>query len=650
MGLLDKIIKRSSWTPDDDRWYGDLSTPSSTGVTVDNDSAKSLTAVYAAIRILSQSISSLPLHLYKRTKDGKERVTEGPLVELIEKPCKEMTGMVYREVMVDHIAGWGTHFAEIERDSIKRVIGLWPLNPSKMRVERIGNRDVQYKYTLTDGTTKIFNSAQIMSVAGYGSNGLTGHNPIKLFQEAIGLGLAAEEYGARFFGNSARPSGVLRTDLQLSAEAKKNLGESWRAAYGGLSNSHRVAILDEGLTFQAISIDPAAAQLLETRKYTITDIARIFNVPPHMLADLDRATFSNIEQQSLEFIKFTLLPWLVRIEEVLNLTLLNDAERKVYYVKHQVAGLERADIVARYTAHNIARMGGWMTANEIRLIENMNPIDGGDEVLVPLNMITLSQAIEAPVPYKPPEKKEEKALTPSIEERSVKHTNRLRRQYEPLFERSAAKIIAKEEKAINKAIDKWMRERDAFDFAAWMDDFYNELPEHIKREFKPLLMSYAEAVQASAASEVGSEVGMNDALRAFIATYLDAYSERHVNDSMRQLESIVKQSPVTESPDTLKGNITEWAGRKPKQIAEYETVRGASAISKIVYAAAGITLLKWVTQGSESCPLCNKLNGKVVGIDKPFAEGKASGIDVGKPKFHPPLHKGCVCSIVPVKK
>lgn len=360
-----------------------------TGVNVTETSALRVTAVYACVRVLAETVATLPLVVYRRQKPrGKLRDPSHPLYTVLHDQANtEMTAMQLRETMMAHVLLWGNAYASIERDGAGNVVGLWPLLPDRTYVVRDDKTGkLVYITTLPNGEQVLLPWDQVLHIPGLSYNGIVGYSPIQCAREAIGLALAAEEFGARFFGNGARPGGVLEHPATLSDEAYKRLRSSWESMHRGLNNAQRLAILEEGMQYKPLTIPPEDAQFLETRKFQVTEICRLFRVPPHLVGDLERATFSNIEHQSIEFVVHTIRPWLVRWEQAINMKLLTPLERRRFFVEHIVDGLLRGDIASRYNAYAIARQNGWMSANDIRELENMNPIPGGDVYLVPLNM------------------------------------------------------------------------------------------------------------------------------------------------------------------------------------------------------------------------------------------------------------------------
>ena len=289
---------------------------------------------------------------------------------------------------------WGNAYAQIKRDGGGHTNELWYLKPNLMTVSRENGR-LKYGYANEDGQTLTFAADEIFHVKGLSMDGVKGLSPIGQAREAVGLALATEEYGARFFGNGARPGGVIEFPGVMKEPEK--LRKSWNDVFQGPRNSHKVAILEQGSKYHAIGIPPEEAQFLETRKFQINEICRIFRVPPHLVGDLEKATFSNIEHQSIEFVEHTVRPWLVRWEQEIWRSLLAESERKTYFVRFNVDGLLRGDYAARMQGYSVGRQNGWLSANDIRRLENLNPIskdEGGDLYLVNGNMTRASQAIK----------------------------------------------------------------------------------------------------------------------------------------------------------------------------------------------------------------------------------------------------------------
>ena len=398
MGLISWIKgKFSRDKPQNSFWFRQLPFlfgTSDSGKFVDDVTAMSNSVVLACVKVLSESVASLPLHFYRYTKNGKERAVDQTLYKLLhDAPNSTMTSFAFREMMMTQLLLRGNAYAYIVRDGNKEVMELLPLEARKMSVSYEDDWTISYTYSTDKSGLLKIPSQDILHIAGLGFDGLQGYSPIAMARNAIGLSLACEEHGAKFFSNGARPSGVLKCPTLLKDPSK--LRESWESAYGGSANAGKVAILEQGLDYQAISIPNSDAQFLETRRFQIEEIARIFRVPLHLLNDLSHATFSNIEHQSLDYVVHTLTPYLVRWEQALNKALLTQAEQKEYFFKFNTGGLLRGDIKSRYESYAIGRQQGFLSSNDIRELEDMNLLpdeEGGNAYLVNGNMMKVSQA------------------------------------------------------------------------------------------------------------------------------------------------------------------------------------------------------------------------------------------------------------------
>lgn len=360
---------------------------STSGKSVNERTAMQTTAVYSCVRILSETLASLPLHTYKHTDKGKEKAKEHHLYYLLsDEPNSEMTSFVFRETLMSHLLLWGNAYAQIIRDGRGKIISLYPLLPDKMTVSRTNKGDIFYIYN-KDGLEYPLRNDEVLHIPGLGFDGLVGYSPIAMARNAVGMAIATEEYGAKFFSNGATPGGVLEHPGVV--KDPKRIRESWNSVYQGSSNSHKVAVLEEGMSYKSIGIPPEQAQFLQTRKFQINEIARIFRIPPHMIGDLEKSSFSNIEQQSLEFVKYTLDPWVIRWEQALKRALFSSNEKKNYFIKFNINSLLRGDYQSRMQGYATGIQNGFLSPNDIRVLEDMNLIEDGDIYAMNGNMLKL---------------------------------------------------------------------------------------------------------------------------------------------------------------------------------------------------------------------------------------------------------------------
>jgi HK97 family phage portal protein len=384
-----------NWDYESGGWAGGNRNPS--GVKVDAETALRSTVVLACIRVLSTSVAGLPLHLYRRLSGGgKEIAREHPLYRLLHtQPNSWQTSFEWREQMMLHLLSHG--FALDEKVYTGGAISeIVPLHPSRVKTEQLENNRLRYTYREASGSSTVYTQDAVMSVRGMSDDGVNGMSTIELARDAIGLARACEIHGATFFGNGARPGVILSTDQMLSPEAAENTRNQWERAHRGPDRSHRTAVLQGGLKVTELGGNNQESQFLEARRFQVEEVCRLFGVPPHLVGDLTRSSFSNIEQQSLDFLTNGLMPYLRRIESSIARDLLDGDEE--HFVEFDTRGVLRADAAGRGAYYNTMWNLGVLSVNEIRSLENLNPVESGDVRFVQLNMTTLDKAAAAPEP------------------------------------------------------------------------------------------------------------------------------------------------------------------------------------------------------------------------------------------------------------
>ena len=423
MGLLSFIDRfrgpsasggdRSPWG---DFFFQPVSARTGSGMHVSPDSALRLAAVYACVRVLSESMASLPLVIYQRRADGgKDKVTDHWLFRLLAKrPNRFQNPFEWREMLQGHLALRGNAYNQIITNAKGEVVELMPLHPDRIRLELLPSGEYRYRFTDRFGTESVLPRGEVWHLRGLSSDGLMGMSPIELARENLGMALAAQDYGARFFANDAKPTGgwIEFPGSFKDSEAKKVFRESYQQAQSG-ANRGKVLVLENGMKFHEVGVTNKDAQFLELRKFQITDVARLFRVPPHMIGDLDRATFSNIEQQSLEFVMHTMTPWAERWEASIESELLLEGDD--IEVEFDFANLMRGDAASRASFYQSGIQNGWLTRNEARIAENLNPLEGLDEPLRPLNMVEESTAEDEALDTEQAEDSVQEAIEPSDE-------------------------------------------------------------------------------------------------------------------------------------------------------------------------------------------------------------------------------------------
>lgn len=656
LSKLKNLVTRGSYGPSNDFWYNPISAPTTAGADVSEQNALTYLTVFACVSLIAGDLARLPLILYKRRKDGgKERATGHPLYDILHNvPNSETDSFHWREMGQGQCLLWGNHFSFIERDGLGRVKGLWQLlNPGQIELKRLRGRLV-YAYKNAEGKEVIREKDKIFHVAGFGSNGLYGKSMISLAREAIGMGLAIEKFGSRYFGEGTHPAGTLEMDGYLG-EKREEYVAAFRKGYAGLGKSHSVMMLEGGAKYKPMTIPMEDAQFLETRQHQRLEICGMYHVPPHKIAiHGSNSNYNNLEQENASYVDSCLMHWLVRWESAISTQLLTAKERSGgLFAEFLVDGLLRGDSAARSDFYSKMVANGAMSPNDIRKKENLDPIDGGDQYFIPLNYVSLEQAgqLAEIKPEKPEEQKktEEKTLrnVHKKEERSVAVRDRIADRYYPLLLDAFQTVVNKESKSIKNQVTARAARRDNSSFTGWLDSFYDDFGGYVRQKTGPVLKSFLEAVRDETVREIGVNINDNET-NDFINDYINGYATRHVSSSKGQLIALNRD----EGEEEIVRRADEWYEKRAGKEATNEKVRAASAIFQTVAFAAGLSTY-WRIRGAKTCAYCTMLDGKKVNRGQSFVadgdklkpEGQES-MKIRGMKAHPPLHANCDCSLV----
>jgi HK97 family phage portal protein len=460
--------------------------------------------------------------LYRRDGEDRERAKNHPLYWLLhEAPNSEMSAFQWKETVGTHLFLRGNHFSHIERDRANRIKALWPLSPDRMTVKRPQpSAPLVYEYRTDAGGKRLYEPYEILHVRGMSLDGIIGLSPITVARDVIGAAVATHEYGARFFSNSSLATGLLTPETHLQPEQMKELRESWERSQGGPGNWHRTVITPPNLKFTALSITPEDSQFIETMKFRVADVARIFGVPPHKVGDFDRATYSNIESTNREWIKTgePMVHW-NRLENEINRTLLSDRQQGEYFCEHLIDGLLRGDMEQRHTAYASGIQWGHLTPNEVRRMENRPPLGPeGDEPWMPSNMIFMPDPNEpepepvvvmAPAPEQEPE--EDPGEAPAGDTVAVdEKTQAAARAFLPAFADVISRVVRREKADILASARHLLKRGRIEDFDAWLAEFQPQHEEWSSEQVEPLLRSFYLSVLGASGADVagiGSLVG-----------------------------------------------------------------------------------------------------------------------------------------------
>ncbi|MEV7282866.1 phage portal protein [Streptomyces sp. NPDC093111] len=658
-GPLSGLATPETWVED---WFSG-GTANSAGIRVDYDTALQYSPFFAGVRVISEDLAGLPLFLYERLKPrGKQRATDHPLYTLLhDQPNPMMSSVQLRETLQGHALMWGDGVAQVVTDKRTGVIEeIWPLRPDRLKicVRRTGAGAFQRVYQYRDDVNGIYATLlpdEVLHIGGLGFDGVRGYPVVELAANAIGLGLATEHHGAKVFSNGSAPGGALTHPSNLSPEARRRMADDWENIHKGIDRAHRVAILEEGVTWQQVGMPNDSAQFLETRKLQVGEMARWLRLPPHKVGDLDRATFSNIEQQQIDYVTSALNIWLVRWEQAILTQLLLPSERQQYYAEHLVDSLLRGDTAARYAAYAIGRQWGWLSANDVRDKENENPVAGGDDYLVPLNMVPAGRSL---------------AGADAVAERRARliagrHTVRetIAEQWGKKVEASDQDVADLEAKKVGALVDEHLvpgrgRTRSLALFLAALQALYADdgpIMERLAGLWIPLMTGFADDVAVQAAQDVSYDEPVD--LSVWARAYALSHASYQVSSSYGQLRTLAETTAGTSEDiaETIVERLAKWQADRPAQTARWESAQLPNAAARETWKAAGVKKIQWVARGSANCPYCQRLDGAVRAIETPFvAKGDDVEGDDGqaltakRDTFHPPVHPGCNCEVIPV--
>lgn len=649
---------------------------------VTTGSAMQIATVFTCVRILAESVMMLPLEMRQRQAGGgSRRATEHPAFSLLYSLSNpEMTAAELRQTAMGHLAQWGNAYLQKIPDNAGRWMELWPLRPDRMTVNRAPDGELIYQYRNAADRNMVFKAWEIMHVRGLSPDGLIGYSPIGVARRTFDTQARMDQYQDAFYANGARPGMLLKHPGKLSDKAYARLLSSWEDRHQGAVNANKLAILEEGMAAEDVGIPQNDAQFLESKKFSRAEICALFRVPAHMANDMESATFASLEQTSLEFVIYTLTPWLILWEQAIGRDLLTAPERMTYYAKHKLQGLLRGDNASRSAFYSTGLQWGYFSINDVRELEDINPVAGGDTYFVPLNMVPLDQAIKGlGAPAASPTVASVRAvaehmhpdgctcgghrnLTPAEQRASADDEQETLRQSRvelaramlPVLEDIATRTVRREVRDVRKLVEKHLRKRTNSDFLDAVTAFYADYNLVVEDNFRAALLSYARQAMLTAAAELGKKSkGLTDELRQFVGDYLALLGSGWAGSSRVQLEIVLAAAleAGADPADQIEERLTRWEETKPKKAADRQAFEALNALVLVSYGAYGITRYRWVASG-ESCPFCRQLSGHTAGIEEfivgagtTLSGGDAGPMTISRNIRHGPLHGGCDCVV-----
>lgn len=647
---------------------GDFGVESSAGVHVSEHSGSRLATAFACINILSRDMAALPLKMYERRPDGgRKEIKDHKVARWLAEPNDVQTPLEFRQRAWFEILTRGNDFCQVSWTRSGEDFYTYPLRPTE-KVEVKIRHDRRKEFELhRDGEVVTLSAGKVLHSFGLSINGgYSGVSPIRHCMETFGRAQAVGEYGASFF-KSPIPKVVIKADAAFKDEAAKAAFlKNWKEKFSGKRGNATVAIMPPGMDVsQIVKIPNNEAQFIETHKLSTAEIARIYLVPLHRLQELDRATFSNIEHQSLEYVVYTLMPWLIALEQKIEAQFLTREERDRYFIRHSVDGLLRGDYETRMKGHALAIQWGLSSINEARGLENLPTVDGGDDIIVPLNMVKLKD-LEAPEPKDEPQEDDPaddaaRALRSGFEIaefRAAAERRKIAQRYQPKIRVELEKLARQEAEAVNNRVGTLLRAeaRTVDEFNTWVAAYFAERSGIVRRAVRGVMTQLAADTAAAVRRETGDDAELPE---AFVDSYSKTFADRWTGSARAQLQNLAVEADVAgdDPAEAVGQRVDEWmsggqGASRAAKAARREAFTLANAVAVVQFNMAGRGA-RWVTFG-KNCPYCDSLSGKRVAPGEsfvPVGDYQPAGADrplrIRGFRKHPPIHGGCDCMVAP---
>lgn len=618
------------------------------GESVTSTTAMQEETVLACERYIGESIAGLPKSVLEALKPmGFKKLSDHWVSRrLSAKPNQFMYAFHFFDLLMNWLIMDGNWYVRPVPSRVMPPFELIPLHPRRVRPYFGDDGLPRYEYTPPRGPRETLRHGELWHIPFMPDDGLKGKSVIQYAREKIGANLAATRYEAANFGNNAMPSGIIKLKKKLDREARREIGRDWNEKHRGAGNAGRVAVVNESdFDFEPLSWSMADAQWADAERLGVISICRIFNVPPHKVKALDRATWNNIEEQNIDAVTDTLLPWCIRIEQSGTEYLLTDEERsRGLTLKLNLDGLLRGDFKTRQEGLQIMRQNGVINGHDWARLENMEPPEGGDVYIVPMNMIDITQLGQEP---SPPTRGDAEGSSPAAadgsparelvpavaRERSLTMLRRLRSAHHASVEDAARRLFRREADVVERTFNRYARERTMEDFTEWLDNYYGEQREGVMATMSPSLSAFAAAIGTEAAGLLRCELPDLD---AFVRSYATGFASRHADGRREVMRALASESPEA-IPAAVTSLLEGWRSDWPSAVAWSELVQLGAATGRFVWQAAGIRRLRWTRVND--CPRCGpECDGQVAGINDVF-DGRGVG--------HPPSGPGCTCTVLP---
>lgn len=651
----------------DDRWWELVDTMTKAGTKVGEVSSLKISAVFAAVNFLAGTIASMPKVIYRHLRTGgKERAFDHPLYDRFHNKPNDsgLTAWQWIYTSIAHKYLWGNWYTFIDKKSHQNQQFV-PLLPDRTWRDP-DNSDV-YITRKGNGTSLRLPRSQMLHIPHFSLAGITGKGIIHYARESLGIAKALDESVGLFFGHGTHAGGFVEVEGSMDEDTRKALQKDFNEKYAGLGNIWKIIFL-KNAKYKPEEVDLEKYQALQSRQFSVVEVARWMNLPPHILRDLTRATYSNIEEQGIDLVVYSLLPLTTQIEQEMNVAFFDEDERRDHLVKFELKGLLRGDLKTRTAFYTAMLDRGVFNADQVLDLEDINPQpDGlGKSYFVQLNMVNKEAVVSGSgmqnrssiIILNPdnslsfPETKQRLALH---DRRSSTLRRRITNAYKKKFDGYGQEITAGETKAVLAAVKEMLTKRGTVEFLEWLEEFYGGFDEEVDSLSAPLLSSYADSILPIAQEEINSNLDVSATYENFQKEYRDYFVERHVQSSRGQLRAVVinAQKEGKDETEAIEKRLSEWEEKRPGKISMRESIRAESAFTRSVFGMCGILKIMSVTLGAKPCPYCTALDGMIIGIDQVFLskgvfqpEGAEVPLTITHNYSHPPYHDGCVCGIV----
>ena len=567
MGWLQRLEKSTSvlnYAPTDDFWFDRILRATASGVEVSHEEALGITALWNGIHLIANALAMVPLRLYRRKSGGgnAEAREDNRFRVVNRRPNSWQTAFGWRQMSQGHLLLRGNAYAQKVYRANGILDSLVPLHPNRIQLE-VEDGEIFYPYQRYDGTPRTFRADEVLHVRGLSTNGLLGYCPVTVLRESLGSIIATERYTGRFFKNNAQPSGVVKAPTPIDDKKYKRLKEEWAATHGGEGQSG-TAFLDSGMEFQAIGFSAEDSQLINSRTFNVQEAARILNIPPHKLKEMSRSTFSNIEHQSIEWVVDTIQPWAENWEQQLDADLLSEREQATLFFKFDLKALLRGDSQQR-AAYMQARFNmGSLSPNEIRELDDEDPIEGGDRYYLQQNLMPTDKVDDILENKQTPVA----ALPAAVAVNPSDGQQRPVRAFVPVLRDVASRILNREIIAAKRAAGRAAKNHDWDPFRVWIAEYYKEEAGLTAQKFIPIATSMAQAFGCA-----------HQSVDEMIREYAVIAAHALVEDSTMALLEVLRVTPAQEVEGAILAMLESWRWTRPDLIAEREVARATAMFS-----------------------------------------------------------------------